>query len=94
MILLGFTSLVCGTGSFLYKIIHLRRRLQLSVLTIICQFSLTLIHLALWTGAMALFLGYVEEGGDDDNEELFENWKGDNSSSGKKARKLNLYKRV
>ena len=58
---MGALNLLSGTGSYMYNIVSLRRRMQMSGLSVLYSLTMALTHLVLWVGAMMIYLGYVEE---------------------------------
>ena len=64
---MGGLNLLSGTMSYLYNVVALRRKVMMSTLNMMFILTMAIVHMLLWLGAMALYLGYIEE--DDEEEE-------------------------
>lgn len=54
-------NLMTGTFSYMYHIVTLRKTIHMSAITTMLQIFLAAVHMVLWFGAIAIYLGYVEE---------------------------------
>lgn len=60
-LLIGAVNMLAGTGTFIHNIVHLRRRLYMSSLSMLYHVGLSCSHLLLWLFGVILYIGYVEE---------------------------------
>ena len=69
---MGGLNLLSGTAVFMYNVLTLRRKIHMSRTSMLYHWLIAMTQVVLWIGAVALFMGFVEEVVEEEDEEAEE----------------------